>query len=657
MLHQRYPATSLEGLLRPVEALPYPAIDDRAAWEAVPDALARAARQAGEALDGTDYPPLPATLFLEFSREGNRERYETLSFARRATLEALVLAECVANRGRYLDAIADGIWAICEESFWGVPAHMYLQKAGSTLPDPNEPVVDLFCAETANMLSWVHRLLGKRLDAVSPMLRTRIEREVNRRMLAPMMERDDFWWMGFHLPPGRERVNNWNPWIASNWLSCILLLERQPEARAAAIAKLMRMVDHFVDTYPSDGGCDEGPAYWGHAGASLFDVLELLHWASSGEIDLFSQPLIRNIGQYIYRAHIADDYYINFADAPALIQPDPALVGAFGVAINDAEMIEFGRWLDARHGLSHFAGEVPGKKRQVSFLRRPLRQLFGSLSGVAAAASATGTVIERVKAPDSNAIPPLPREVFLDQIEVLVARDRHGSPDGWFMSAKGGHNAESHNHNDVGGFVIYRDGRPLIVDAGVETYTAKTFSQSRYEIWTMQSAYHALLPQVSGVQQAAGRSFAASDVTATIEEESASLELEIAGAYPEEAGIRSWNRRITLERGSGVIVKDRYELDREGHAIIFSVLTPAEVVPADGAIRFLPREFLPDRRSAEGVLEFDASLLEPTLEVIQITDTRMGGTWGGSLNRVVLHAGSVPGTGSFTFRIRSASPL
>ena len=74
----------------------------------------------------------------------------------------------------------------------------------------------------------------------------------------------------------------------------------------------------------------------------------------------------------------------------------------------------------------------------------------------------------------------------------MAARSKDGSAEGLYLAAQGGHNAESHNHNDVGNFIVYADGQPAIIDVGVETYTAKTFSSQRYEIWTMQSAYHNL---------------------------------------------------------------------------------------------------------------------------------------------------------------------
>jgi hypothetical protein len=130
--------------------------------------------------------------------------------------------------------------------------------------------------------------------------------------------------------PQQRRVNNWNPWICSNWLATALLLEEDDALRVAHVVKIMRCLDRFIDPYPRDGGCDEGPGYWGRAGASLFDCLDLLHSSTGGGIDLFDEPLIGAIGRFLHRVHIDGDYYVNFADAPAVVSPDAALVFRFG---------------------------------------------------------------------------------------------------------------------------------------------------------------------------------------------------------------------------------------------------------------------------------------------------------------------------------------
>ena len=188
MLHQRYSLETVEQLLIPQDRYhPFPTIADRGAWNALPDAIKTAQVTRAEEFLGFDYPALPATLFLQFSRKGNRRNYEVPHFTRRGAIEQLVTAECIDNKGRFLDDIANGIWAICEESYWGVPAHIRVQHAGNALPDINEPTVDLFAAETGTLLAWTYYLLGERLDEVSPLIRERIESEIDRRILTPPM--------------------------------------------------------------------------------------------------------------------------------------------------------------------------------------------------------------------------------------------------------------------------------------------------------------------------------------------------------------------------------------------------------------------------------------------------------------------------------------
>ena len=75
-----------------------------------------------------------------------------------------------------------------------------------------------------------------------------------------------------------------------------------------------------------------------------------------------------------------------------------------------------------------------------------------------------------------------------------------------FFAAKGGYNDESHNHNDAGSFSLWVNNMPVIIDAGVGTYTRQTFSSERYTIWTMQSNYHNL-PMINGVPQKYGRQY------------------------------------------------------------------------------------------------------------------------------------------------------
>lgn len=246
------PAENIAQVLVPREAWrPYPTVDDRAFWENLPEAARSELIVQGESRRSDPWPTIPATAFLEFYRSGKKEPYQSLSWGRRQRLGALVLAECAEDQGRFLDAIVDGLWAVCEESFWGNSTNtwvqssledqrryssMQLSRIRTSLPDVTKPGVDLWAGETAGVVVWTSYLLGDRLDRVSPLVRPRLQFELERRILAPCRERD-FKWM-------TER-GNWNPWICSNWLATLLLAENDPARRAAGLHKILRALDYY----------------------------------------------------------------------------------------------------------------------------------------------------------------------------------------------------------------------------------------------------------------------------------------------------------------------------------------------------------------------------------------------------------------------------
>ncbi len=611
-LQSRIPAELLRRSIRPrAEWRPWPAADDRTAWQSLLLELKTSIiTGAGEQL-GRPWPSLPASLFLEYARKGIRANYESVRRARRDRLTLAALAECIEGRGRFLDDVLDGLWLTCEESFWGVPAHIGAQKAGNTLPDVAEPIVDLFAAETSATLAWIDYLLASQLEGISKLIRPRIHAEIRRRILDPLLKRDDFWWLGFS---GRRAVNNWNPWINSNWLSSVLLIETDPERRTAALHRIVRSLDAFLDVYHDDGGCDEGPGYWGRAGASLFDALELLWSASAGAIDVYDMPLIREMGAYIYRAHIAGPWYLNFADASAQVRPDAVLVWRYGQRVRDGRMQAFGAWLASLE-------REPRRLAVHESMWRFLQAIFH---------------YEGIRAAAQSARPPLVADVILPGTQVFAARLREGSDRGFYLAAQGGHNAESHNHNDVGNFVVFCDGEPVLIDIGVEAYSARTFSPHRYEIWTMQSAWHNC-PTINGAMQAPGRQYEARNFQAR----PGSVSMEIQAAYPPEAGCPRWLRELTLDRQANrVLLRDEFELTRRD-SVEWNFITH-RAARADSAGRVV--------LDSRFVLSFDPALLVH-LDEHSSEDARLRPVWGPVVRRVRLRLAAPPARGTYTFTI------
>ena len=617
LLTSAWPQARLEEVLASRDRFhPFPRASERASWEGLPSDARAALLETGERQLKTGWEVLIATQFLEYRRSGNRSRYEDARDRRRNKLHDLVIAECVEGKGRFADEIANGAWLTCEESFWGVPAHLGMQKAGAGLPDVSDPIVDLFAAETSSLLAWTEYLVGDLLTRVSPLLSERIRLEINRRILIPCLARNDFWWMGFSGAP----VNNWDPWICSNWLTSALLVEPDEQRRRAAVAKVLKCLDVFLNSYAEDGGCDEGPSYWGRAAASLYDCLELLRAATGGQWDAYTMPLVREMGLYICRAHIYNEWYTNFGDAPARVFPEGDLIYRFGKRVGDERMMAHGAFCTF---------ETSEEATTWDSIGRQLPALF-NLEVLRGAARAQA----------------LFRDVWLAGVQVMTARVKEGSAQGLYLAAQGGHNGQSHNHNDVGNFMVYADGMPAIIDVGVETYTAKTFSPQRYDIWTMQSAYHNC-PTIDGVMQSAGREFAATEVIYHAADRLAELRLNLAKGYPAEAHLATWNRALRLDRTSNTIdVVDEYQLTQAAKVITLTLMTPCPAqVQTPGEV-ILP---MPSGRPVH--VAYDGLALHARMERIPIEDAHLRRSWGERLYRILLQADAPPLQAKWTLRI------
>ncbi len=526
-LLQKIPQAALAQALIPHDQFkPFP--QNPEGWKAIlPDSVITKIVRNGEAALKKDFKNIPATIMLEFVRNGNRTDYEKLSFEKRNQLWDLVLAESVEGKGRFTDKIVDGVWSISEESFWGISAHVGAQKAGAGLPDVQDPIVDLFDAETSAVMAWTDYFVGPQLDKVSKLVRPRIKYEIERRTLNPMLTAKYGWMGGGNA---EAKLNNWAPWIASNYLVANLLIEKDEAKRAEAVHIAVKILDQYIDGLGADGGCEEGPSYWTAAGGCVYDALNILYDATGGKLNIYKNPFIQKMGSYIYKTHIAGEYFINVADAHPTLKPDGLMIYRFGKDMGDQPMTNFGSW--AYHT---FANEDVGYEQ---FHRT--RGLY-NLTAIKTCAAYPG------KEDDV-------RDMWYSDVQLMASRSNNGL----FVSAHGGNNGESHNHNDVGDFTVYADGYPVIIDVGSGTYTAKTFGKDRYKIWFNTSPYHNL-PTINGKEQGATAKFEATDVKYAQNGNTSSLVMDIGKAYPAEAGIKSWQRSVKMDKAKGVEVDDAFE--------------------------------------------------------------------------------------------------
>jgi len=438
------------------------------------------------------------------------------------------------------------------------------------------------------------------------LIRERIEYEIQRRIIEPGLKRTDFWWMGY----SDRSLNNWTPWICSNWLPSVMLIEKDPERKAASVYKIMTILDHFLNHYPADGGCDEGPGYWNQAGGALYDCLDNLYSITSGKIDIFDEQLIMNMGLYIHRAYISYPYFINFADASATPDPDPFLIYRYGKSINSRNLMDFGAFLAVE-------GWSGPENLFYTFGALGRRQLPALLS------------INEVL--DYNGSEPLQSYSWLPDIQVMTARPSDKTADGLFLAAKGGHNDENHNHNDVGNFIIYLNGEPAIIDVGVETYTRQTFSDERYSIWTMQSAYHNL-PTINGQMQMNGRQYEARNVNFERRQNRIMFGLNLEDTYTEEAGIQSFRRTVEFNKGKEILLKDQFLFNNANNQIDLNLMTCFRIYEN------LPGQLVlcnKNNTSERLKLIYNKEIFTLVIEPIQITDEKLHRVWGDEITRLV----------------------
>jgi len=631
MLLQRYGRAFLLRKMVPTAAWkPFPPALDRAAWEELQRQGLNLQRKSylvsnAEVLLGKPWPALPATLYMEFARIGNRSHYEKPYFERRASLATLVLAECMERRGRFLDGIANGLWAITEEATWCVPAHAS-RLPKDVLHRQDLESVDLFAAETAMTLATTRYLLREELEALSPALCGRVRREVLRRVIEPVESGDSFGRSGW-----LDGRNNWSPWCASNVLGAAMFLLDSPERLADLAVRMMGVADRFIDGYGEDGGCDEGPGYWNEAGGALLVFLELLRSRTDGAIDIYNQPKITAMGNFIVHAHIGGPWFLNFSDADAKTLPSPGKVYRFGErvkseAMKNLALLAMRNW--EPNGPVSPPIHISGTSRS---LLGPLMEMFW------------------IPADARPAARPLERTVWLPDLQMLVVRESADAlGGGLYLAARGGHNAESHNHNDVGHFVVYLDNQPGIIDIGRETYTAKTFSNNRYDLWfTRGSAHNA--PIVNGAEQVEGRERRATQVEFRARDSNDYLAMNLEQAYPAKAGLLRLRREIEFYRGAAAWarVHDEFKLANSSSQVqvpFYAALPVEKVQPGRLAINSKPRRL---------IIEYAPETLDVSVETVPLEDANLRGNWGPRLYRMLFELKNPGIAGSYEFRFRA----
>lgn len=602
------------------EFAPFPTASGKYWRKQVPREMRNDYIHLGEQYLGKPWEAIPDSVFAEFRTNGNRTHYEALSFGIRTQFACLVMAEIMEGKGRFQPSIRKGLHYFMEkEPWWGIPAHYPKSR-----PERKTQPVDLFNAETASMLSWTLYMIGAQIDKKERGLCDSVRSEITYRFLHPTLYNKQGW---------KANANNWNTWITTNWLQTALICggdlrqkasNRQSNAadendeRRNTFEGIKQCMRTFLKGYPDDGGCEEGVGYWDCAGGSFFESLYFMQFAPSGaqwgvsasdvqlQLDEAQREKVAAMGRFITSMYVDDLNFVNFSDAQAHNVPNINILFPYGAYLHDEPMMQLAAYVAEKYHYMEHPSTLFLKSGNYPKLGRELMLL---------------SMLDKLRA--TKAVQPHTKDAYLANSQIMVA-----SNEDWLVAAKGGNNAESHNHNDIGNFIVYHHAQPVIIDLGRDTYTSQSFGDRRFELMNCRSAYHNV-PLINGCEQKDGSVYRAHQVSHVANDSLSSIAMNLEKAYPADAHVEAWRRTISLDRAkSEVRIEENFQVDAALQDAEINLMTFGKPILATSG-----RILLQDGNVA---LEYDAHQLTASVEKVQMADGIMKMQWKDNVYRITL---------------------
>jgi hypothetical protein len=280
--------------------------------------------------------------------------------------------------------------------------------------------------------------------------------------------------------------------------SALAVIE-SPQERAFYIAAAEYYSRNFLAGFTDDGYCSEGLGYWNYGFGYYVMLCEMIYQATDARIDLFDNDKVRRAALFGSNIEIINGVYPAFADCSVRANPSSLLM----------------YYVSRRLGLGLKRWDDIDTRKASGSLYQAMMYAFDNSASCASDAE-NETKLPGIRSWFANAGVLICRP-GLSQAKLGVA-------------LKGGHNNEHHNHNDVGSYVVVLGDKLLLADPGGEVYTARTFSQRRYDSRVLNSFGHPV-PIVAGKLQKTGRTATAKVLKLEMTEQKDSLTLDIASAY------------------------------------------------------------------------------------------------------------------------------
>lgn len=518
---------------------------------------------------------LPFSLFRLIDDTGNRVAYEQAYFVHRKRLIVFGLLAWLFGDEKYIREVEDAMWAICDEYTWAFPSHIsgatkvrdeypVVDKNGfiHDVPRKDENTLELFGTETAFALAEVSSLLE---DKLHPKVVHRARKCAYDRVIQPFMQNICFW---------EDLPMNWCAVCSSNIGSAALYLIKDEPTLTLILRRVIYNLNQYLSKgFLRDGTTTEGLAYWIYGFSRFTNFADLLKTRTRGKIDLIALSENAPIVSFPEKCMLYNSIVACFADNSAKI--DGVTFGLMSYLNRYFDGLPAGVWTtqtDRPYDLNY------------SF------------------AVALRNFIWMDPEDTSKELPE--KTYILKDGNWLVSRGK----DGVAFAAKGGHNAESHNHNDVGSF-IYQAGEDIFFsDLGQGEYTKQYFSEtSRYDLLPTSSRGHSV-PIIDGCYQVCGNGTDAENFEASVCGVIASVSMDIQNAYRINS-LKLLRRKMDFDTKTGALtLNDKYMFDDGTHTVkerIVSLLN-AEAVPDENKVRIIGKDRIVD-------IEYDPASVKPVI--------------------------------------------
>ncbi len=499
-----------------------------AAW--LTPLIARADAEADEPL-----PVLTDELYADFFKTGDRLPFERPYFERRRRLGRAAMAVLLGDdavRARLLPSFLRKLEDVLAEESWSLPAHVWTQPSGK---DPM--TIDLFAAECANNFAEMLVVLG---EVIPGELAQRIRARLRTQVFENYANREPaFHWASLPM--------NWNAVCHQGVLGAALAIEDDHRLVARMLTRAAQGLPRYLEGFGDDGSTSEGPGYWSYGFGWFSELNAQLEHRTGGRLSLFEgNAKIGRIARFAPLMCLDGGHMVNFSDGGRTGLLSASLLAYLGQRLDDpmlrAESVALYRH-QQEHGVD---------------LDEPRRDFF-NLSRLALRTPAADALAR--SATPAETIKP---DVFFPDYGAVVTRGTDDRGHRWEFAAKGGHNAEHHNHNDCGSWLLNIDGRPAIIEIGAPEYTRAFFSDRRYEFLAARSLGHSV-PFVNGHEQSAGAEAAATVLRAETGGDRVAFAIDLTKAYPAAAACEQLHRTWTLDKRAGrLTISDRYQLAAAG---------------------------------------------------------------------------------------------